>query len=168
MLPFLAALGIGGAADFLGQYLGHRLNQGMDQKNLARLMALYSPQSITGDANQFFSAFQRSPMYTAMRERAMQGSNILGNQLQTGYARAGLSNSGMSRTAVPIARSSVLGGFNNIDMTLFQEALQQALGSRAGMTNAMNRYPQTSPFAQAFGGMMSDIGPLLAHYQMGK
>jgi hypothetical protein len=168
MLPFLAAAGISAGADFLGQYLGHRMNQGMDQKNLQRLLQLSSPEFIGQGANQFMDIFQRSPMYSQMRNRAMMGANQLGNQLQTSYARAGLGSSALGQTATQIGRSSILGRFDDVDMNLFQQALAQSFGRSGAMAGAYGKYPQFSPFGQALGGTIGDIGPfasrLMNHY----
>ena len=158
MPAWLAPAAIG-AGSFLGSFLGNQQQSGLQQKDLARLMALFSPDSISGDTNSLFEAFQRSPMYSGLRNRAMTGASALGGQLQTSFARRGLSNSGIAGAALPIARSSFSRGFQDIDMELFAKALQSILAGRGTQAGILQGFPSRSAGGQAFGTTLQALMP---------
>jgi len=152
------AIGVG---SLLGSFFGNKQQSGLQKQDLDRLMSLFSTDSISGDANSLFEAFQRSPMYSGLRNRAMSGSNLMANQLQTSFARRGLSNTGIAGAAMPIARSAHLGKFQDIDMELFAKALQSIMAGRSDQASILKGFPSKSSFGQAFGSTLQSMMPYL-------
>jgi len=158
MPPWVVPAAIG-AGSFLGNLLGGRQQQGMQERDLQRLLALFQPGAISGDTNQLFDAFRSSPMYSGLRNRAMVGASSLGNQLQTSFARRGLSSSGIAGAAIPIARSSFQQGFQEIDADLWSKALSAIMQGRSAQAGALSGFKSFSPGGQAFGKTLEVLMP---------
>jgi hypothetical protein len=157
----LATAAIIGGGSFLGNLLGGRQQKGLQEDDLQRILQLFSPGAISGDTSALFSAFRQSPMYSALQTRAMTGASALGGQLQTSFARRGLSNSGIAGAALPIARSSFSRNFQDIDADLWSKALQSIMAGRGAQANALSGYRSFSPGGQAFGKSLEILGPYL-------
>jgi hypothetical protein len=127
-------------------------------------MELLSPEKLSGETNMLFDLFRRSPMYTGLRTSAMEGSQQLGNQLQTSFARRGLSSSGIAGASIPIARASHLRGFQDIDAQLFMQALKQARESLSGRAGVLSSTSGPSGGQLALGNTMQSIMPMLLKY----
>ena len=154
--PALSAVG-----SFVGTGAGESRAAGRRESDLQRIMQLFSPQSIGGDTNSLFEMFQRSPMYSGLRNRSMESSALLGNQLQTNFARRGLSSSGIAGASLPIARASHMGSFDDIDMELFAKALSTVMQGRGTQANALGNFKSADPWGMAFGKTLDILGPYL-------
>lgn len=136
--------------------------------NLARIMQMLSPGSMIPDVNRLFDAFRQSPMYSAMRSRAAFGAQSLGNTINANANRVGLGGSGLAAVSAPLAHSSFLQSFNNIDAQGWQDALNSVLGSRRLMAGAALNYPMQSAWGSGIGGGLDTFGPLLKNYLANK
>lgn len=150
---------MGGSA--LLNFLGGKSQAGQQSLLREQLMQLFSTQNLGNETNNMFDLFRSSPMYTGLRGRAMESSSRLGGQLQTSYARAGLGRSGMAATALPIARASHIGSFQNIDMELFIKALEQARASIGARAGALTGTSGPSAMALGAGGTLQSLMPIL-------
>lgn len=160
----LAVAGITAGVSGLFNLLGGQAEAGRRKKLQQQLMELLSPERLGAETNSLFDLFRRSPMYTGLRTGAMESSSQLGNQLQTSFARRGLSQSGIAATALPIARASHLGGFRDIDSNLFIQALSQARQGLQSRANVLTGTSGPSGLSLGAGNWMQSMMPLLLKY----
>lgn len=152
------------AAPYLISAIGSRIGAGAKHgasKDMQRkLMALLDPNALSGETNSLFDMLRASPMYSGLRNSAMQNSASLANNLNASFARRGLSNSGIAAVAEPLARSSYQNTFAGIDADLFTKALgmaRQNSATRAGIIGDYGNVPSIG--AGTMGGFMSDSLP---------
>jgi hypothetical protein len=150
---------MGGSA-LLNMFAGNAA-AGRMEKLREQLMEMLSSRNLGAETNDIFGMMRNSPMYTGLRTRAMEGSSALAGQLQTSYARRGLSNTGLAATALPIARSGFTRNFQDIDANMFAQALQMArslIGARAGVLQGTSGPSGTE---LGIGNTLQSIMPLL-------
>jgi hypothetical protein len=137
---------------------------GQKDRLMKALMAMLSPGNIGNEADQLFSTYQRSPMYTGLRTTAMNNASTLASGLQTSFARRGLSTSGIAGVAEPLARSSFANTFMGIDSDLFANALSTARQNILGRMDILKSGWQPSIGAQTTSGTLTALMPYL--YEM--
>lgn len=160
----LAVAGITMGASALMNWLGGSAEAGRRQKLQQQLLDLLSPEKLSGETNTIFDLFRKSPMYSGLRTSAMEGSAQLGNQLQTSFARRGLSQSGIAGASLPIARASHLGGFRDIDAQLFMQALQQARQNLSGRAGVLSGTSGPGAGQLTAGNTLQSMMPFLLKY----
>ncbi len=163
MLPAFAIPSLISAGATGLNFLGNSLNQRSHNNDMQRLLQLLSPGAIGSDTNKLFDVFRNSPMYSAMRGRAITGANQLANNINARSYKVGLGSSGLAAAAHPLAQSSMMNSFNDIDSNLFMKALSQVQANRGMQAQAMIANPSSSPGGQAFGSLFEFLGPYLRH-----
>jgi hypothetical protein len=159
--------GIAGLDALLGFFGGH--SEAKRQEELRKqLMQLFSTQNLSDQTNNLFALIQRSPMYASLRAGAMGGSTNLANQLQTSYARAGLSNTGLAASALPLARSGFSRQFMGIDADLFMKALSGASGLIGQQAGALTGTAGPKGWEIGMGNTLQSLQPLLLNYFMNR
>ncbi len=156
LIPSLISLGTTGV-----NYLGAKANDHRHQQDLQRIMELLSPGGISADTNKLFEAFKSSPMYGALRARALTGANALGNAINNRAFRSGLGNSGISAVAQPLAANSFQNQFQQIDADMFSKALGEVSQNRKMQAAYLAGSPSQSPFGSSLGSAFEFLGPYL-------
>ncbi len=156
----LAYAGVAAGSALLNMLAG---NAAGDRQNKLRaeLMRLFSTSNLQNETDSAFKVMQSSPMYSALRNRAMSSSAGLANQLQSSFARAGLSRSGIAATALPIAKASHIGKFQDIDMEMFTQALQQARQLISQRAAVLQGTSGPSGMEMGIGNTLQSIMPML-------
>jgi len=158
MPTWIAPTAIGLAGNVWGQYEQERQRK----KLLAQIMAMMEPGRLGGEADEIFQMLKRSPLFTGMRTNALESANMLGNRMQTNFARSGLNTSGIAAMALPAARSSFQQNFNEIDMGLFSKALSAAMGNRDKRISALGDFGMgKDPLAVGTGMTLDALAPYL-------
>ena len=160
--PFVLG-GIAAGSALLNMLAGHA-EAGRREQLRKQLMELFSSSNLSNETNSLFDLLRSSPMYTGLRTRAMEGANTLAGQLQTSFARSGLSRSGIAATALPIARSSFTSDFQNIDADLFMKALSQARDLISSRASALTGTAGPSGTQLGIGNTLQSIMPLMLQY----
>jgi hypothetical protein len=133
------------------------------------LARLFGPQALAGDTNQLYSLMANSPgSRAALGSINMAGQN-LAQDLSAGFARRGLTSTGIGTVGQGLANAASGFGQANYQGQLQGQAMdaaQQNLMARlqAFMSNKNANVGQPGGFERIFGSILGAAGPALGSY----
>lgn len=161
----LGALGLGALSSLFGDGGGGG-GKGINPQLLARL---FGPGALAHDQQQLYSLMANSPgARAALGSINLQGQN-LAQDLSAGFARRGLTTTGVGTVAQGLANAASGFGQAQYQGQLSGQALdaaQQNLLARlaAFSSNQNANVGQPSGFERIFGSVLGAAGPALANY----
>ena len=163
-LPFIAQAGISALINALASRIGAGAAHGGAKNLQDYLMRLFSPEGIASDTSTLAAGLRRDPSYAANKSLAMSNSASLAGLFKTNFARAGLDTSGIAQIATPLAGTSFVSNFANIDMDLLKQALSAVMQSRGQRNPLLAGTMAPSIGAGTAGGMIEGMLPILQQY----